>query len=352
MVRVVDFSRFNKNGDETDVGAIARDDELTRKPNSLGVFSQYPASTPKWAGRGDPAENDYRNTMARMFVELDAKERAKFLASVEASAPDAHGGESRILASVLAGPRDAVRGTGYIDFLLQDVQMPFQEKTQVVETLADNYVIYYFGQAAVPFTFSGTVLNTVEDDQAVNMLRIYRDMIRGTQLARRRKLLRLRFNGMIVAGSVLSLNLGLGAESEMSLSFSMQVMPKMVTLLPNTDFGVVVLTNVASRETIEDEPTESARVPTAARFTTITATNVDGGGMTLAPVTGGGEDEASQTSVEDPATAALRLEEASLAAIEANPPTQAELDNAEFSETSEESNRLQGFSDAIENPAN
>lgn len=359
MVRVVDFWAFNENGDEDAGIELKVNDGLTRTAPSLGVFAQYPAATPKWAGRGGAAENDYRNTMARMFIELDANEREKFLSSVDLSAPDAHSGEDRILASVLAGPPDAKTGTGYIDFLLQDVQMPFEEKVQVVETLADNYVIYYFGQAAVPFTFAGTVLNTVEDDQAVNMLRIYRDMIRGTQLARRRKLLRIRFNGMIVAGSVLSLHLGLGAESEMSLAFSMQVMPKTVSLLPNPDFGVVVLGEGADRTSVHDEPVELARVPTAARFTTVSSGNLVTG-SSAALFQGEGEDETQEKSMEaqlvvdSPETLALRKEAETVAALEADPRSAAEIQDelalAALAEDSEAANKLQGFSEAIDNP--
>jgi hypothetical protein len=236
---VVPGSHLEK--DINDAIKLQNNNQLARAPYSKGVFSEFPSATPKWLGRKGAHSVDFRETMARMFILLDANERARFLASVDASH---HGGgmgdqgESRILASVLAG-RDKGEGRGYIDFLLQQVDHGFQEKSQIVETLADNYVIYYFGQAAIPFTYSGTVLNTYEDDQAINMLRIYRDMIRGTQLARRRKLLRIRYNGMIVAGSVMSLNLGLSADPETSMSFSLTLMPKVVQLLPNPDFGVV-----------------------------------------------------------------------------------------------------------------
>lgn len=210
-----------------------------------GVFAEVPSVTPKWAIRGvGGAEPDFRETMARMFIQLNASEVDRFLVSVNMAAKD-HG-ESAALAAVLAGAGTRDRGTGYIDFLLQNVQMPFQEKAQVIETLADNYVIYFFGAAAVPWTFSGTCFNTVEDDQGVNMLRMYRDMIRGTQLARRRKLLRVRFNGMIVSGSVLGLSLGLEAEGETHMPFSFQLMPKSITLLPSLDFGLVVLPDAIS----------------------------------------------------------------------------------------------------------
>jgi hypothetical protein len=230
-------------GDVNEGIRLERDNKLSRAPYPKGVFSEFPSSTPKWLGRGQGSrrEVDFRETMARMFILLNANERERFLNSVDNSHRGGgmgDQGESRILAAVLAGRKKA-ESKGYIDFLLQQADHGFQEKAQIVETLADNYVVYYFGQAAVPFTYSGTVLNTFEDDQAINMLRIYRDMIRGTQLARRRKLLRIRYNGMIVAGSVMSLNLGLTADPETSMSFSMQLLPKTIQLLPNPDFGVV-----------------------------------------------------------------------------------------------------------------
>lgn len=235
--------------------------KLPRAPYSRGVMSEFPSSTPKWLGKKGQAQVDFRDTMARMFILLDAKERERFLASVDNShrgAGMSDQGESQILASVLAG-RGKDGGKGYIDFLLQQVDHQFQEKSQIVETLADNYVIYYFGAAAVPFTYSGTVFNTFEDDQAINMLRIYRDMVRGTQLARRRKLLRLRYNGMIVAGSVMNLQLGLSADPETSMSFSFQLMPKSIQLLPNPDFGVTQVHDKVGVDpfflTVKDPPT-------------------------------------------------------------------------------------------------
>ena len=229
--------------DLNDAISLQARNELPTAPYPRGVFSEFPSSTPKWLGRQGERSVDFRETMARMFILLDANERQRFLASVDNS-HRGHGmsdnGESRTLAAVLAG-RSRNDGKGYIDFLLQQADHQFQEKSQIIETLADNYVVYYFGQAAVPFSYSGTVFNTFEDDQAINMLRIYRDMIRGTQLARRRKLLRLRYNGMIVSGSVMNLSLGLAADPEMSMTFSFQLLPKSVQLLPNPDFGVVSL---------------------------------------------------------------------------------------------------------------
>ena len=96
------------------------------------------------------------------------------------------------------------------------------------------------------------------------MLRMYRDMIRGTQLARRRKLLRIRFNGMIVAGSVMNLNLGLEADGETHMPFSFQLLPKSVTLLPSLDFGLVVLPDAISDDSFNAGVDQATGV-TAAR---------------------------------------------------------------------------------------
>lgn len=296
---IVDFPLDRASVTRSTVLAFSDEANLSRVPTSRGVFAKYPAATPKWTNRGGPAEDNFRDTMARMFIELAPAEYERFLNSVEQGAHSGEGGESRILASVLAGPDATERGTGYIDFLLQDVQMPFEEKTQVIETLADNYVIYYFGQAAVPFTFAGTLLNTIEDDQGVNMMRIYRDMIRGTQLARRRKLLSIRFNRTIVSGSVLRLNIGVTADSEMAMPFNLQLMPKTITFLPNDYFGVEVLP-AGEGDDVHAEQAEEARVPTAARFETpLAPENLTGGGAT-APV-----EEENEMSMDPEAEARL-----------------------------------------------
>lgn len=217
-------------------------DSLATIAYPRGVFSEFPSSTPKWLGKQSNGANLFRDTMARMFILLNEGERKRFLDSVDASHRGGgmdDSGEARILAAVLAGDTKSEGGAGYIDFLLQRADHHFQEKSAIVETLADNYVMYYFGAAAEPFSYSGVVLNTFEDDQAINMYRLYRDVLRGTQLARRRKLVRLRYNGMIVAGSMMNLTLGLTAESETAMSFSFQIMPKTVQLMANPDFGVV-----------------------------------------------------------------------------------------------------------------
>jgi len=176
--------------------------------------------------------------MARLFVQVGPTEYQRFLESVGAGDP-----ASRELARVLAGTNPSVGaqlgGAGYLDFLLQGAQHSFQEKRDVVELMGDNYVAYYFGAAAPMFSYSGILINSKEDDQAHNMYRIYRDMIRGTQLARRRKVVALRYDNMVVRGTTDGFSWQLGGDNEMACPFSFQLLVKSILLLPNPDWGIV-----------------------------------------------------------------------------------------------------------------
>lgn len=210
---------------------------------SRGIFGEFPGATPKYAKNDGTVDPDFRESLARLFIQVSAGEWQSFVDSV--AADDAN---TAPLARVLAGTNVAVSdpntgGAGYIDFLLQSAQHSLREKAEVVETLADNYVAYFFGQAAPTFSYSGTLVNTKQDDQAINMYRIYRDIIRGTQLARRKKVVRLKYNGTIVCGTTLGLDWQLSADNETAVPFSFQILVKSITLLPNAGYGIVVLSD-------------------------------------------------------------------------------------------------------------
>ena len=187
-----------------------------------GVFGEFPGVTPKYA-RNTGDARDFREQMARMFLQVP--DYNKFLKSITDT-------NSWQIAKVLAGTASQdgktspQGGFGYIDFLLQSVQHAFQEKYQVVETLADDHVAYFFGQGAPIFSYSGTLINTKQDDQAMNMLRLYSEMGRGSKLASLSTLLSLRYDGLIVSGAMLNLSLGLQAEMEMAVPFSFSLLVK------------------------------------------------------------------------------------------------------------------------------
>jgi hypothetical protein len=132
---------------------------------------------------------------------------------------------------------------------------------QVIESLSDNFVVYTFGQRAPTFSYSGVLLNTYQDDQRVWMLRMYRDILRSTQLARRRKLARLRYDSVIVSGIFTMHNQGLSAQTQTMASFQFQFIPMQYVIYtpaagtptklktPFTDGGPYGLASAATPDT-------------------------------------------------------------------------------------------------------
>lgn len=166
--------------------------------------------------------------MARMFIDMPERERQLFINTV-------YDPRTKKLAEVLVGAAaGGSGGTGFIDFLLQSVTESFSEKVQVSQSLSDNFVVYLFGQNAPQFSYQGTLLNTYQDDQKVWMTRLYQDVLRGTQLARRKKLLKLRYDSVVVTGVMTNLQMGMQAGFEDRWSFSFNLIPlAYVVFTPN-----------------------------------------------------------------------------------------------------------------------
>lgn len=207
-------------GGETSLLRSSNTTEITAE-SSTGVFAKHPGSTPKHAlhKRGRDAES--KDSMARLFVELPPGDDVltKFLESLPK--------DTRPLGKLLAtgGGLAGSAGTGFIDFLMTQASEDFREKAQIVDTLTDNYVAFYTGQEPPLFQYGGTVLNTYQDDQRVWLMRLYRDILRGTRLANRGLVARLRYDSFIVSGYMENLLLGITGDAENygSFQFSMRV---------------------------------------------------------------------------------------------------------------------------------
>jgi hypothetical protein len=202
-----------------------------------GVFAETPGSTPKYSVNNGEREDDFRESMARMFLQIPNYKTFVDSFNTKPAAQQV----AKVLGGTVTTSGNTSGGNGYIDFLLQNVQHGFQEKSQVVEVLSDDHVAYFFGQAAPTFTYAGTLINTKQDDQAMNMLRLYQEMGRGTKLAQLNTLLSIRYDGLIVSGAMLNLSLGLNAEMEVAVPFNFTLLVKQIILLPNPYAGVVQL---------------------------------------------------------------------------------------------------------------
>lgn len=207
---------------ESDVPANYTPEQEQRK----GVFAQYPAMTPKFTPTNDDRALE---TMARLIVPMSGQPALnKYLASF--GKPNAS--EARKLAESLAsiGSRNGANkyGMGYIDFLLTSAVEAYQEKVQIVDVLSDNYVAYYFGAQPPVFQYSGVLLNSKQDDWRSAFTIIYNDIIRGTELARRRAVVTLSYDNMAVTGTVMNMSQNFSADGPFyqlaaSFNFSMLV---------------------------------------------------------------------------------------------------------------------------------
>lgn len=215
-----------------------------------GILGPNPASTPKYARNdGSIREGDFRDTLARMFIQLNPKELDSsnsagvppFVKSVTDTGDLLSGDIARVIGGTQQGFGNGNGGYGYIDFMLQSVSHNLQEIVDITQLLSDNYVAYYFGQAPATFSYSGMLVNSRQDDQAMNMLRIYRDMARGSQLARRKKLLTIRYDGLVVRGTLQNLSWQLQADNEMLCPFNFSLLVKKLFVLPNPDAGLTIV---------------------------------------------------------------------------------------------------------------
>jgi len=195
-----------------------------RLQNAYGVHSAWPFMSPKYAKHKAGRNHEFEDTMARMFIQVPPDLYTKFLASLEDP-------ETEKIAKILTGDDIKQGGVGYLDFFLQNATHSFNEKVQVVETLSDSYVAFFFGHSAPIFSYQGTLMNTYQDDWTMRMFRIFRDLGRGTQLAKRGFVLRLRYDSMIVSGAMVNFQWSLQAGQEIACPFSFNLLVKNIQII-------------------------------------------------------------------------------------------------------------------------
>jgi hypothetical protein len=190
-----------------------------------GVFALHPLMTPKYAKNRGSRDGEFRESLARMYLslaDLGDKEKARYLASIP------NDNRVKALAEVLA-----LSDTGFIDFFLQQVTEPHNEIVQIDKVLGDNYVAFFFGQEPPVYQFAGSLLNSMQDDQRTGFALAYQHLLRGSQLARRNALVRIRYDNVIMSGALLAASQTLSAENELIVPFQFSLLVKeMVWLRP------------------------------------------------------------------------------------------------------------------------
>lgn len=211
--------------------------ERTGRPkNANGQYSSFPGATPKYARHIPGRNRENFDTLARMYIRVPKVGRADRIYKNLKNAV------SKDVAKVLIGDGSAASpALGYVDFFLDTIQSNLSEKVQVTEVLEDNFVAFFFGASPPTYTFTGHLMNTLQDDWAVQMLSAYQDLFRGTMLARRGLQLYIRYDSYIVSGACLSLSLTRSASNENIIPFAIQMLVNRQHLLYGNAFGATQL---------------------------------------------------------------------------------------------------------------
>ncbi len=201
-------------------------------PRQQGVFGLNPLATPKYAKNKGLRDAEFRDTLARLYISVGDMGTDAVNAYLNALPTD----QDKALGAVLLGAT-ARGGTGFIDFFLTQANEQFQEIVQIDKVLADDYVAFFFGQQPAQFQYSGMLLNSLQDDQRSGFARAYNLMLRGTQLARKGALARIRYDSVIVSGTMIAHQQTLNADNEMAVPFSFTFLVKEYVVITSLPFA-------------------------------------------------------------------------------------------------------------------
>ena len=238
----IQFEELVKNGFgvldiDRDVGykeqGTDRKDFSKSKQWTTGRAPSY-LMTPKYA----PSHSE-QNRMARFYIP------ASLFESIKAKFPDVAEDE------VFAALHDTSANGGYFKFLLQNVQEAYSENVQVVQTLSDNFVVFSTGAKPQIFSYSGTLINTQEDDWRTGFFWLYYRYLRASQMAKFgnndvniRNYSLIKYDNIYVRGIMLNMNMGMNSSNELAVPFSFSYLVQDVFLIKQVksagfDTGIV-----------------------------------------------------------------------------------------------------------------
>jgi hypothetical protein len=161
---------------------------------------------------------------------------------------------------------------GFFNFLLQNVTESYSENVQVVQTLSDNFITFSMGAKPPVFTYSGTLVNSQEDDWRSQFLLLYSRYLRASKLAKfggrtagqgsstGGRVIQnhsyIKYDNVYVRGAMISLNMSLNAENEVAVPFSFQYLVQNVVLfkqVPTAGFDATIVDQGSYFDTAGDK---------------------------------------------------------------------------------------------------
>lgn len=143
----------------------------------------------------------------------------------------------------------ASNGEPYSDFLVTDLNYSFAEKMQLTQVFGDHTVAYAFGASPVILSINGVVTDDLDNDWFVRFIFLYKDYLRGTQMARNFELARLSMHNATFDGVVMGLDITQGSLNDAAISFRMQFLVRAFDFVSAKQYR---------QELVEDEATADA----------------------------------------------------------------------------------------------
>jgi hypothetical protein len=109
------------------------------------------------------------------------------------------------------------------NFVLQQVQMQRQEKTQIIETFGDEYAFFY-GETAQIVSFQGMLLNTSDFNWKNEWLRNYDKFLRGTRCVEMKARVYVGFDDVVCSGYITATQVQLVQDNQFLCPFSFQML--------------------------------------------------------------------------------------------------------------------------------
>ena len=130
-----------------------------------------------------------------------------------------------------------VNDEGYAEFLLQNIQFGFSEKSQVMQTFGDAETVYYFGKAPTTVSLTGLLVDDLDNDWFSKFITGYNSFLRGTELARNFELMRLELPNATFTGSLMNMNYQQNSQRDADIQFSCTLLLKSFRFFSSYQFG-------------------------------------------------------------------------------------------------------------------
>lgn len=155
---------------------------------------------------------------------------------------------------------------GYAGFLLQGMQMGFNEKSQVIQTMGDAETVYYFGRTPTTVSFNGTLIDDLDNDWFVRFVTGYNSFLRGTQLAKNFELAEMSMHNATFEGTLMNLQIMQNAQSDAQINFTCTMLIRRFEFHSSYQYGAeladdieyTTLDNATGGILIDAQPTYTA----------------------------------------------------------------------------------------------